>query len=390
MWIQKKAGWIFTGYIAGSLLLFLYSFTQVDLSLTLTEFSVWQRIQQFFQHVGFFQRPLSTALYVGILSLWFVLYGVAVSAAESGKLTAYGVWRIALVITALLWLSYPAFSYDIFNYMFTAKTVLVYHKNPYLVIPLDFTGVEPWLSFMRWTHLPSAYTPLWILTTLPFYLMGFGYFLPILWSIKLITGVAFLWTVSLIGQVVMKVEPKKAALGMAIFALNPLVVIETLVSGHNDILMMALVLWAVLLMLEKKNIVSWIILSLSAAAKLMTVFVAPVMIAYYGRTFKAWRQWLLAAMMVGFILVCTKREVLPWYWVWIMPFVALLPSKRQIFILSVGVSLGLLLRYAPYLYLGHWDPPVPVIKLWVTWVPIVISAIIVLFKEVRRDKGITI
>lgn len=387
---QKKFGWILAGHIAASALLFLYSYTQVDLSMTLTEFSVWQRIQQAFQYVGFSQRTLSTALYAGIVSLWFVLYAVAVSAAGRGKLTASGVWRIALVITALLWLSYPAFSYDVFNYMFTAKTVLVYHKNPYLVIPLDFTGVEPWLSFMRWTHLPSAYTPLWILTTLPFYLMGLGYFLPILWSIKLIACLAFLWAVSLIGQILARIEPKKAAIGMAIFALNPLVVIETLVSGHNDILMMALVLWAVLLMLEEKKIASWLILSFSAATKLMTVFAAPVMVVCFGRTFKAWRQWLLAAMTVGFILVCFNREVLPWYWVWIMPFVALLPSKRQIFILSVGASLGLLLRYAPYLYLGHWDPPVPVVKIWVTWVPITISAIIVWFKKVRGDRGINI
>ena len=46
----------------------------------------------------------------------------------------------------------------------------------YSVIPLDFTGFDPWIMFMRWTHLPSAYTPLWISLTIPLYLLSFGVF----------------------------------------------------------------------------------------------------------------------------------------------------------------------------------------------------------------------
>ena len=87
-------------------------------------------------------------------------------------------------------------------------------------------------------------------------------------------------------------------------------------------------------------------------------------------------------MLAGLLFVIRDREVLPWYWVWIMPFVALLPRSRNLFIISLGVSIGLLLRYLPYLYLGNWDPPAPEAKLWLTLIPIGITAIISIWHEV--------
>ena len=42
------------GYLLTIVGLFFYSFTQVDLNLTLSEWSVWQVIQKYFQHIGYF------------------------------------------------------------------------------------------------------------------------------------------------------------------------------------------------------------------------------------------------------------------------------------------------------------------------------------------------
>ncbi|MFZ5845249.1 MAG: glycosyltransferase 87 family protein [Patescibacteria group bacterium] len=375
---MKRVKWLTVAYLVAAVFLLLYSYTQVDLNLTLSRVSIWQTIQKSFQYIGFFRRPLSTWLYLAILALFFGLYAWSLNLVSRGKLTEVVLWRLIGLISLILLFSYPAFSHDMFNYMFTAKTVLIYHKNPYLVIPQQFAGVEPWVNFMRWVHLPSAYTPFWILLTLPSYLLGFGFFLTIMWSIKLLVAFFHLATIWGIGRVLEKVEPKQKILGMAIFALNPLIIIENLVSSHNDVVMMALVVWAWLLFLERKKVASWFVLSLSVAAKLMTIFLIPVFV--FG-----WRRaWALAAMLLGLVLVVLQREILPWYWVWIMPFVALLPSASVITILSTGVSLGLLLRYAPYLYLGHWDPPVPTIKAWVTSLPILVAILVVLFLRVRK------
>ena len=302
---------LFFLYILVSLEIFLYSYTQVDLNLTLSRSSVWQIIQKSFQNIGYFRRDISSGLFVGLLTSLTVLY----------------IWAVGLA---------------------------------------RFTGVEPWLSFMHWTHLPSAYTPLWILLSLPPYLFGFGVFLLTMWNMKLLFASFYLLTTFMIGKILGREDHKNKFVGMTIFALNPLILIEGVVSPHNDIVMMgiAMVAWYYR---------SWLALAASVGLKLMTATLFPV----FGN-----RKWALFAMLAGLLFVIRDREVLPWYWVWIMPFVALLPRSRNLFIISLGVSIGLLLRYLPYLYLGNWDPPAPEAKLWLTLIPIGITAIISIWHEV--------
>lgn len=371
-------------YALTALGLFFYSYTQVDLSLTLSQVSIFQTVQKAFQYIGYYNRPLSALFFVLLVAGLSGLYLVALHKIRRKSLNLRQLWSVIGVVTVLLVLSYPAFSYDLFNYMFTAKTVLVYQKNPYTVIPLQFAGVEPWLSFMHWTHLPSAYTPLWILLTLPAYLFGFGFFLFIMWNVKILVAIAYVLTAYWIGKVLEIVEPNHKALGIAIFALNPLIIIETLVSGHNDIVMMAFVMVALYTYLKKRYLASYMLLALSVATKLMTLVLYPV--AWFGWN----RKLALAAMLVGFFAVLTTREVLGWYWVWIVPFVALLPGVIELAWISLGVSIGLLLRYAPFLYYGHWDAPVPVLKEWLTVVPVVLTVLIVVGMKIARKNRILV
>lgn len=360
---------LFVGYILASIGLFLFSYTQVDLSLTLSRVSIYQYLEKGFQHIGYFQRPLSTTLYLTLVCVFFLLYGFFLTAAQNKKITLRSFWWTVGILTAVLIFSYPAFSYDFFNYMFTAKTVLLYHKNPYLVIPLEFTGIEPMLSFMRWTHLPSAYTPLWILLTLPAYLLGFGYFLTIMWNIKILVAASYIITIIYIGKILARLDPNRRLMGMVIFALNPLIIFETLVSGHNDMVMMALVMIAYYLYLQKKRLAAFFALALSVAAKLMTIFLVPVF-------FVGWQRRLaLGAMIIGFLLVASQREILGWYVVWLVPFYALLPCLEWALVVGTGLSFGLLLTYAPVLYFGNYDPPVQTMKFWVMVIPVVLSLV---------------
>jgi len=363
------------GYILASVALFLYSYTQVDLSLTLSRASVYQFLEKGFQHIGYYNRPLAATLYLILVAVFFVLYAAVLNSIRKHILSVKTFWWLVGITTAILIFSYPAFSYDFFNYMFTAKTVLLYQKNPYTVIPLQFSGIEPWLSFMHWTHLPSAYTPLWILLTLPAYLLGFGYFLVIMWNMKILVAAAYIITIMYIGKILGKLEPDKRLMGMAIFALNPLIIFETLVSGHNDIVMMAIAMLAYYLYLVKKRWASFFVLSLSVAAKLMTIFIFPVFFAGWQRKLALW------AMIIAFCLVATQREVLGWYVVWLVPFYALLPSLEWSLIVGSGLSLGLLLTYAPFLCFGNYNPPVQTLKIWLAVIPVVISLLLAFLKK---------
>ncbi len=363
-----------------SICLLLFSYTQVDLSLTLSRANIYQEIEKTFQHIGYFQRPLAASLYIILLVLFFILYGVSLWAVAKKKMRMQTLWWSVGIMVAILVFSYPAFSYDMFNYMFTAKTVLFYHKNPYTVVPLQFAGVEPWLSFMHWTHLPSAYTLLWILLTLPAYVLGFGYFLVIMWNIKVLVALFYILTIYYIGKSLSKVEPERAIFGMAIFAFNPLIIFETLVSGHNDVVMMGIVIMAYYLYLQKRYWTSFLALSASVAAKLMTFFVLPIF-------FLGWKRvWALWAMIIGFGLVAIQREILPWYVVWLVPFYALLPRAGWARDIGTGLSFGLLLSYAPFFYYGDYTGPVPALKLWATLTPLILSFLWVIVQRVNVNK----
>ena len=355
------------GYGGVGLLMFLYSFTQVDLGLTLTQLSLWQTIQKSFQYIGYFERPLSTGIYLTLIALLFVLYWYVMRCIKNKQISIQTLGILICFVFVLLIFSYPAFSYDFFNYMFTAKTVLVYHKNPYEVLPLQFTGYESWLSFLHWTHLPSAYAPVWILFTLPPYIFGFGYFLFILWNLKFAIGFFYLLTAWGIGQFLKEETETNRLTGVALFAFNPLILIESLISGHNDIVMMGVATVALILLKRRAYVYSFFMLALSVALKEITLLLLPLYV--FGKN----RFLPFALMSAGlvFFLIFFKREMLPWYGIWVLPFAAFIPNIRLYMPLVYGFSVGLLLYYAPFLYFGHWNDPVPAMKLWLTILPMV-------------------
>ena len=371
-------------YASAVVLLLLFSYTQVDLSLTLSRLSIYQTIEKSFQHIGYYQRPLATAMFLGLVALFFGMYEWALLAVRRGSLTIHGIRKIIIGMAVVLIFSYPAFSYDIFNYMFDAKTVVIYHKLPYSVTPLQFTGVEPWLSFMHWTHIPSNYMPLWIALSVPAYLTGFGYFLGILWSFKALMAAAYLVCAWFIWKILSRLEPRHATLGVAIFALNPLVIFETLVSGHNDMVMMAFAIAAFYAYLTKHRLASFVLLSFSAGTKIMTGVLVPLFVIGWQR------KWSLVATAVGFILfiAVTGREVLPWYLLWFLPWIALLPRVNWIRVTGTILSAGLLLSYAPFLYNGDYQPSTQTAKLAVNLVMLSLVGLWILVGIIRSRRHV--
>ena len=376
---NKPSHFVIIGYIISVIALFLYSYTQVDLNLTLSRASIVQSLQKSFQYIGFYNRPLSTVVYIGIITLFYLLYFQVLSLVKNKSIDRHKIWKIIYILVAVLVFSYPAFlSYDFFNYMFTAKTILVYHKNPYETIPLMFAGIDPWLNFMRWTHLSTAYAPLWIFFSLIPYLLGFGYFILIMVNMKLLVALFYLLACKMIEKILSREKPTEAAFGLALFALNPLIIVETLVSSHNDIVLSAFVLVS-LWYLQKRDMISALFwLSMSIASKLMTIMLVPLYML------KKRTSWMLVAMIVGLVIVILKREFLPWYLVWVMPFVALEPSQKGMYIAFSILSCGLLLSYVPYLYIGSFTPYGQQVKTTIIIVSI-ISSIISFFVFERRS-----
>lgn len=382
--------YIFFSYIFVIVGLFFYSFTQVDLNLTLSRVTIIQQIQAFFQHIGYFNRPLSTTLYIVIILLLFAYYLFFLQ--YSKMLIKKHVWILLFVMTTLLIFSYNTFSYDIFNYIFDARIVTYYHQNPYLYKALDFPQ-DHMLTFMRWTHRTYPYGPVWLFITIPMSYLGMQVFLPTFFLFKMIMGTAYLLTGYFIAKIVRKFSLKDESFAVIFFCFNPLVIIESLVSAHIDIVMICLAVISLYALLNKKFLQSFILLSLSIGIKYVTGLLLPLYLFVFFKERKKehWNLQLFFLMAVVGLTLAIVAETIgiqyqpwrlqpqfqPWYLLAVIPFAAFLSNKLYILIPTVVMSFVALLEYIPYLFTGNWNPPIPTILDILTTTGIVFSIFIV-------------
>jgi len=378
------------GYLFAVVGLFFYSFTQIDLGLTLSRVSIWQAAERFFKDIGYFQRPLSAYIFIGIVLLLFAFYLLILQLVRNRKISKKEIWVLIIAITTILTFSYNAFSYDLFNYIFDAKIVTYYHQNPYMHKALDYLS-DPMLSFMHWTHRLYPYGPVWIGLTVPLSFLGLQLFLPTFFLFKAFTSVCFLGTTFFIGKILQKFSSKDELFGITFFALNPLVIIEALVSAHNDIAMMLFVLWAIYLLMNIKYVRSLLLFVLSIGVKFATAFLIPIygLIIFLQKRKKTinWKilfLWMTLLMIIPVILASYRTNFQPWYLLNVFPFAALVSRNYYIFIPSIILSLFGVLEYLPFLYLGNWNDPIPVILFWMIVTSLVLSLFFTLVWSLRK------
>jgi hypothetical protein len=277
---------------------------------------------------------------------------------------------------AVLIFSYPAFlSFDIFNYIATAKTLFFYGENPYIVMPIEFEG-DSLLSFTHAANKIALYGPLWVgLTAIPFFL-GLGNYLLTVISFKIFIALFFIGATYLIWRI------SNNIFSVSLFALNPLVLIETFMSSHNDIVMMFFAILAFYLLKKKKLSLSFIFILASILIKYATVLLIPVFIYATIKIIKKedldWDKIFLISffsMSSIFLLSHFREEIYPWYAIWFLPFAALVPNKKIILYISLAFSLGLLFRYTPFMLYGTHFGTTPFVKNLVTFVPPLVALI---------------
>lgn len=360
--------------------LFLYSFFQIDLNLTIINHPLFLEFQRPFIEFGYYHRPESVKAYLGLLGIFFALYLTVLRLIAVKKITPKQMGILVVVLSAILVLSYPAsFSHDIFNYMFDARIVTEYGQNPYLHKAMDYPS-DPWIRFLHWTHRTYPYGPLWLLVTIPLSFIGMGKFVIIMVLFKLLIVASYLFTSYYIYKILQKINSSYALLGTAFFALNPLVILESLVSAHNDVLMMALSVLAVYLLVQKKRFWGLLVGLLSAGVKFTTVYLLPFILIGF-------RPYLAFLFALGtFSAISYKIGIQPWYFLWVMPFAALACMHRTARIIMICIPFVLLLRYIPFIETGSWYPSAIPFQYWATVSGVVASIVVYLGMMIWNKK----
>lgn len=372
-------------YLLVFLGLLLYSFTQIDLGLVISRYHFFYQIEKVFQHIGYFNRPLSTSLYLLILLSLGSLYIFMLHIAAKKEIEKKIIWKIIFTGAILLTLSYNAFSYDLFNYIFDARIFTHYHANPYLHKALDYPG-DPMLGFMHWTHRVYPYGPFWLLLTIPLSFIGLQLFLPTFYLFKILITVNYLGSLFFIGKIFQKLKPEREVFALVFFGLNPLILIECLVSSHIDIVMMFFSLLAFSFLLERKYVTSYASLFFSIGIKFLTGLLLPVFVLIHILQQKKnsipWEKATAISLLLLSLGIVTETKqsgnFQSWYLIAALSYAVFLSDKYYILIPSVIISMMSLLLYVPYLFLGNWDPPVPHILNTIIFLSYVFSLLAIL------------
>lgn len=364
-------------------ILAVYSYSQIDLNLTLSSNPTYQIFQEKLIFLGYFNRPLSASLFLMIVILLFAIYIQFLRQARAGKIKVDQVIKLALLAAVILLFSYPAFSHDIFNYIFDARLPVTHRVSPWDYTALDFPQ-DLWTRFMRWTHRTYPYGPVWLAITIPFYVAGLGKFTLTLFWFKVLGALSYLGSVWLIKKLSLRLHPQQAAFSLAFFALNPLILIESLVSAHLDGAMSTLLLLALFVrIVPGKRLLAMLVLFLSAGVKFVTLGVIPVWIWWESRK-QDWKP-AISVMVVGLTIAILgailTREVLPWYIVPPLALIALLPDRKSLTLVSIGLCLGLLLRYWPFLLRGEYSAWVRRTRDILTLAPLLIITAMLLWRR---------
>lgn len=369
-------------YTLAQLVLIIYSYSQIDLNLTLSSNQTYQYFQSKLIQLGYFNRPISTLVYLFLLLLLFSFYFLFLIRVNRKKLHRDVIVRLIVISSILLLFSYPAFSHDLFNYMFDARIVTKYNLNPYFYSALNFPD-DLWVRFMHWTHRVYPYGPLWLLVTLPFSYLGYGKFVPTLLFFKLFFILIHLGNIYIIYKLLTKINPKYSLYGVVFYAFNPLIIIESLVSPHNEVVMLFFLLLTIYIGVIKKNRLQAIIcLFLSGAVKFTTLVLLPLFLISI-KSNKVWLKLTLCFLILPVIFQTVYREPYPWYFITIIGIGALLGNSSNIAIVLSGLSVGLLLRYAPYLYFGDYSEMTGFWQIRLFLFPLAISLLIACYNALK-------
>jgi hypothetical protein len=176
-------------------------------------------------------------------------------------------------------------SRDVYSYIASGQIVSIHGGNPYVQTPADFPGLMVReLVGPKWVDTPSVYGPLF--SHLSGVVTRTSERLDVLVdTFRVIAIAASLGTTFVIGAVVRRHRPGRAAFAVAAFGLSPVVLFQGAASGHNDLLVALAISVGAWLVLADRTMWAVGILSLGAMVKANAVLPVLLLVVWV-----AWRS----------------------------------------------------------------------------------------------------
>ena len=196
----------------------------------------------------------------------------------------------------------PLLSTDTYAYAAHGRIFVLYGHNPYLWLPAGLLEVhDSSAPFLVWNET-TVYGPLW--TWLEIFIAAvlkpYGIWSEVI-AFKLL-GASALLAAALAGRrIAARFSPGSENLTFLAIGLNPLFLLEGPCSGHNDFVLISLLLLGAMSYLDRKYVVAALLLGLSIGIKPITLALLPWVLLDYCRG-RSWSQR-VAGVALGSALV---------------------------------------------------------------------------------------
>ncbi len=225
---------------------------------------------------------LVTASLVGL----FVLYGLALYQAvfqvaeeqpriwSSDRCLPVVLGMTALFSATLIFL-YPVTAMDVYNYAVQGHVLGFDGLNPMAYPPSRASG-DRFVAFAgSWADSPSPYGPAWLSLSRAIALVAGSDIVIAVLLLKALAAIAVLLTTGLLAYHGGRSGRREGMLAAMTFGWNPLVQLELVGNGHNDAVMICLLVVAFVLYSERRPIAATVALAASSLVKYLTLEALP-------------------------------------------------------------------------------------------------------------------
>jgi len=179
-------------------------------------------------------------------------------------------------------------STDVYAYALYGRIVSFYGGDAYAELPPPASLSDPFYALFGHGYINSVYGPLWTLISSIITRIGTDHAGLTVLLFRAAAAAAIITAGGLIWKIQSRLCPGRATQSMVLFMWNPLVIIESGLSAHNDAMMAAFLLLGVWLHVRGRKTGAAVALTLSALAKFVT---GPLVLLYLFMVLRQLPDW---------------------------------------------------------------------------------------------------